>query len=71
MDIKEKLEALKLKEMDRKEFLKYGLTITLALVGVTGLVRTLVGSHNGAGLVGSAAKVPENSNAYGASAYGR
>ena len=70
MDIKEKLEILKSKEMDRKEFLKYSLTIALAAVGVTSLLHTLVGTHTS--LTGTAAKVPENaSSAYGASAYGR
>jgi len=70
MNIKEQLETLKSKEMDRKEFLKYGLTIVLAVVGVTGLVRTLVGSH--AALTSpTTTKKAEGSSAYGASAYGR
>jgi len=68
MNIKEQLETLKSKEMDRKEFLKYGFTILLAVVGVTGLVRTLVGSHSA---ITSPLQESDNANAYGASAYGR
>jgi len=71
MNIKEQLETLKSKEMDRKEFLKYGLTIVLAVVGVTGLVRTLVGSHAALTSPTTTTKKSEGSSAYGASAYGR
>ncbi len=71
MNIKEQLETLKAKEMDRKEFLKYGLTIVLAVVGVTGLVRTLVGGHAALTSPVTTKEAEKPSMAYGASAYGR
>lgn len=50
------------KEMDRKDFLKYGAGVALAVVGVTGLVNTLLrlGDSN-----------TSKMNGYGSSPYGR
>lgn len=48
------------KEMDRKDFLKYGAGVVLAVVGITGLLNTLlrVGGES-------------NRSGYGAAPYGR
>lgn len=68
-NLKSQLEALAQQEMDRKTFLKYSGTVILSVVGVTGILKTIVGSHNPSG----SAKPQANGGprAYGASAYGR
>jgi hypothetical protein len=68
MAIKEQLKALTQKEMDRKDFLKYVGGILLAVVGVTGLVRVLLGTHHTSSDVGVAES--KNSGGYGSSTYG-
>ena len=52
------------KEMDRKDFLKYGAGVMLAVVGITGLLNTLL-------RVGGESDTSKTSNGYGASPYGR
>lgn len=51
------------KEMDRKDFLKYGAGVALAVIGVSGLLNTLLrlGGESDTSKVGG----------YGASPYGR
>lgn len=53
-----KLAHLMEKKMDRRDFLKYGIGVVLALVGITGLLRTL-GVEN------------QQSNGYGDRPYGQ
>ena len=64
MALKTQLQALTTKEMDRKEFLKYSGSVLLAVIGVTGFLRILLGSHN-------APSEKKQTNGYGASVYGR
>lgn len=52
------------KEMDRKDFLKYGAGVMLAVVGITGLLNTLL-------RVGGESDTSKTSNGYGSSPYGR
>lgn len=64
--IKNQMKDLLGKEMDRKDFLKYAGGIILTIVGVTGLLRVLLGSsqessHNDA---------QRRSGGYGSSGYG-
>ena len=68
MVIKEQLKALTEKEMDRKDFLKYVGTVMLAVIGVTGVVRLLLGTQGNSSTVGSIES--KNSGGYGSSAYG-
>lgn len=69
MPIKTQIDALLQEKMDRKDFLKYAGTVVLGVIGVTGLVRMLLGSR---GLIG-----PESDNGksqgsgYGSSSYGK
>jgi len=44
-----KLAQLMEKKMDRRDFLKYGIGVVLALVGITGLLRTLTGENQSNG----------------------
>lgn len=53
-----KIAHLMNKKMDRKDFLKYSAGVVLALVGISGLIRTLAGND-------------EKSGGYGKSPYGR
>lgn len=53
------------KEMDRKGFLKYSLGVALAVVGVTGLMNTLMQ------LGGDSRSEKSVSDGYGAAPYGR
>ena len=57
MNTKKSLQNLLTKPMDRKEFLQYAGATALALVGVSGLVKTLLGSQH-------------VKNGYGSSSYG-
>ncbi|RWZ78278.1 MAG: hypothetical protein EOT05_00735 [Candidatus Microsaccharimonas sossegonensis] len=69
MQIKTQIDALLQEKMDRKDFLKYAGTVALGVIGITGLVRMLLG---GRGLIG-----PEVDNGksqgrgYGSSSYGQ
>jgi hypothetical protein len=53
-----KLAQLMERKMDRRDFLKYGIGVVLALVGITGLLRTLTGDN-------------QSSNGYGDRPYGQ
>lgn len=68
--IKDQLDSLLHKEMDRKNFLQYGGTIVLGVLGVTGLVRILLASDKAQPLktVG-VTSVP--ATGYGTSRYGK
>lgn len=66
--IKEQLDAVFTKEMDRKNFLKYSGTIMLGILGITGLIRLLMGSH--LELPGNSAEQPKGSG-YGSSRFGQ
>jgi len=63
MGTNKNLAKLLNKEMDRKDFLKYSVGVALAVVGVTGLLNTILRL----GGESDAAKT----NGYGASPYGR
>lgn len=77
MAIKNQIQALVQKEMDRKEFLKYGGGLLLAVIGVTGLLRVVLGSHDNSGIAGKSVSTTttttpaEGNGGYGMSAYGR
>lgn len=72
--IKQQFNALLTKEMDRKDFLKYSGGVILAAVGVTGMVRLLLG-QGGIAMPMQAQKPLatqlKESAGYGGSAYGR
>jgi hypothetical protein len=60
-----KIVSLMNKEMDRKGFLKYGMGVMLAMIGITGLMNTLM-------QLGSDSHSEKSvSEGYGASPYGR
>lgn len=70
MAIKAQIDALLQEKMDRKDFLKYAGAVTLGVIGVTGLVRMLLGGRN--------LTIPEtnetpkqSSGGYGSSSYGK
>jgi len=68
--IKEQLDAVFTKEMDRKNFLKYSGTILLGVLGITGLLRLLMGSHLELPATTTTEKPPV-SGGYGSSRYGQ
>jgi hypothetical protein len=69
MPIKTQIDALLQEKMDRKDFLKYAGTVALGVIGVTGLVRMLLGSR---GLVGpESEKGKSQGGGYGSSSYGK
>ena len=69
MAIKNQLDALLQEKMDRKDFLKYVGTLILGVIGVTGLVRILLGSR---GLTPpNTSNPPKSGGGYGSSPYGR
>jgi len=70
MPIRDQIDALLQEKMDRKDFLKYAGTIVLGVVGVTGIVRMLLGSR---GLLDAAPSAPpaKTSKGYGSSSYGK
>jgi hypothetical protein len=70
MAIKSQIDALLQEKMDRKDFLKYAGTVALGVIGVTGLVRMLVGNR---GLTGPTSDGSSKSqgNGYGNSSYGK
>ena len=68
MPIKNQIDALLQEKMDRKDFLKYAGTIVLGAIGVTGLVRMILGSR---GMPGTAAPEVKKSQGYGSSTFGK
>lgn len=72
--IKQQLNSLLNKEMDRKDFLKYSGSVFLAAIGVTGMVRLLLG-QGGVSIptqyINGNPQRGESSLGYGGSAYGR
>lgn len=70
--IKEQLDTLLHKEMDRKNFLQYSGGIFLAAVGVTGLVRILLnGDKDLLETVARTDTTPKATHGYGGSRYGQ
>lgn len=61
--VSKKISYLMNREMDRKDFLKYGVGVVLAVVGVTGLVNTLF-------QLGGESGIEKVSRGYGSSSYG-
>jgi hypothetical protein len=64
--VREQLDVIFNKEMDRKNFLKYSGGILLGVLGITGLLRLLAGSPH--------TQMPDEhpvSNGYGSSRYGQ
>ena len=68
MTIKNQIDALLQEKMDRKDFLKYAGTIVLGIIGVTGLLRMVLGSRGVSSVSGHGSN---NSKGYGNSAYGK
>jgi len=73
--IKQQLNSLLQKEMDRKDFLKYSGGVLLAAVGVTGMVRMLL-QQGGIAFPAhatqtNASQLKESAMGYGGSSYGR
>ena len=68
MAIKNQIDALLQEKMDRKDFLKYTGTVILGIIGITGLVRMLLGSR---GLVPTGSDQKSQGSGYGSSTYGR
>lgn len=62
--MKEQLQTLLTKEMDRKNFLQYSGGLVLAAIGVTGFVRVLLGEAH------SMSHTKQQSSGYGSSSYG-
>jgi hypothetical protein len=69
MAIKTQIEALLQEKMDRKDFLKYAGTVALGVIGLTGLLRMLLGSRGFDVPTGNSSK-PRGSG-YGNSSYGK
>jgi len=67
--IKTQIEALLQEKMDRKDFLKYAGTIVLGVLGITGLVRMLLGARGLDTSVSNGSH--QNSSSYGSSPYGK
>lgn len=68
MAIKAQIDALLQEKMDRKDFLKYSGTVILGVIGITGLVRMLLGSR---GLTGPSDSESKQASGYGNSSYGK
>lgn len=69
MAIKTQIEALLQEKMDRKDFLKYSGTVILGIIGVTGLLRMVLGSR---GLLDSQPQGQQSQGSgYGNSSYGK
>ena len=71
MAIKNQLDALLQEKMDRKDFLKYAGGVVLAVIGVTGMVRMLLGSRSITGLGDGQTNGAKKLNGYGSSSYGK
>lgn len=59
MDFKKPINSLLARDMDRREFLAHAGAATLAVIGVSGLIRALTDPNHA-----------KKSNGYGSSAYG-
>lgn len=71
MAIKTQIDALLQEKMDRKDFLKYAGTVVLGVIGITGLVRMLLGSRGLTGLDdGGSNNGKGKGGGYGSSGYG-
>jgi len=70
MAIKEQLETLLQEKMDRKDFLKYAGGVVLAAIGITGMVRMLLGSRLVTGDTQTAGD-DKKGGGYGSSSYGK
>ena len=70
MAIKTQIDALLQEKMDRKDFLKYAGTVALGIIGITGLVRMLLGSRGLSGPSAGGESKPQSSG-YGSSSYGK
>jgi hypothetical protein len=68
VSIKTQIDTLLQEKMDRKDFLKYAGTVALGILGVTGLVRMLLGSR---GLSIPSEDSKNQGSAYGSSSYGK
>lgn len=69
MPLRNQIDALLQEKMDRKDFLKYAGTVMLGIIGVTGLVRMLLGSRGTGNASGGDSK--QQSSGYGNSPYGK
>ena len=69
MPIKTQIDALLQEKMDRKDFLKYAGGVLLAAIGVTGVVRMLLGNRVLNGVIPSG-DINKGSG-YGKSRYGK
>jgi len=67
--IKNQIDALLQEKMDRKDFLKYAGTVALGIIGITGLVRMLLGSRGI--LPPETGNTPKSGGGYGSSSYGK
>jgi predicted tellurium resistance membrane protein TerC len=65
--IKDQIDTLLQEKMDRKDFLKYAGTVILGIIGVTGLVRMVLGNR---GVITIDDTRPKGSG-YGNSSYGK
>jgi len=74
MQLKQHIQTITSKEMDRREFLGYGMTVFLAAIGITGLLKTLADTA-GSSVVNSQTqsndRLGDLARSYGSSAYGR
>ena len=68
MKIKNQIDALLQEKMDRKDFLKYAGTVVLGVIGVTGLLRMILGSRGTTSVSSNGSK---GASTYGNSAYGK
>jgi len=68
--IKDQLDSLLNKEMDRKNFLQYGGTIVLGVLGITGLMRILLATEKGQSIK-TVGTTPLPATGYGTSRYGQ
>ena len=66
--IKNQIDALLQEKMDRKDFLKYAGTVVLGVIGVTGLLRMILGSRGTTSVSSNGSK---GASAYGNSSYGK
>jgi hypothetical protein len=66
--IKNQIDALLQEKMDRKDFLKYAGTVVLGVIGITGLLRMVLGSRGTTTVSSNGSK---EGNSYSNSAYGK
>jgi hypothetical protein len=66
--IKNQIDALLQEKMDRKDFLKYAGTVVLGIIGVTGILRMVLGTR---GTTTISSEGSKEGNGYGNSAYGK